>query len=218
MSERSKRLQSAVLLFALVLLIFLVTTILLSFLPQDLSDLQGRKEDGSVEAGGRNLERVLSNAEEQGITVTLSEEEINQWLGTKLAGQQEGLLKGQVSYKGTWIRLEEGYLDVIIEREAFNRPHTVAMKVEIEQLEESSGRMNSQIHWRGGRLGQMPVPQGYLLLVMNSFKALAEAMEPEVSALQSLLEGRGVVTIEEEKLKIEPRDRSEDQRLMQGFQ
>lgn len=55
MAERSKLFQSAALLFALILLIFLFTAIALSFLPQDLTDLEGRQEDGTAEAPGRNL-------------------------------------------------------------------------------------------------------------------------------------------------------------------
>ena len=98
MAERSKRFQSAVLLLALTLLIFLFTAITLSFLPQDLSDIEGRKEDATSAPPSRNLERVLENAVTQGIKVTLSEEEINQWIAQKVAGTQEGWLAKSVSY------------------------------------------------------------------------------------------------------------------------
>ncbi|MFD2304335.1 hypothetical protein [Roseibacillus ishigakijimensis] len=204
------------LLFALALLIFLFTAITLSFLPQDLSDLAGRDEDGPTATPARNLKRVLENAADQSIKVTLTEEEINQWLAHEIKGQQEGLLASGVSYDGTWVRLKEGSVDLIFEREAFNRKHTVAMNVEIEQLVEDNNQMSSNIHWRGGRLGQMPVMQGYLTLVMSSYKELAEVMEPEVAALRSLLEGKALVKIEEGKVTFEPRAQ-QDNLGLDGF-
>ena len=205
MAERSKRFQSAVLLLALILLIFLFTAISLSFLPQDLSDLEGRNEDASAARPPRNLERVLENAADQGIQVTLTEEEINQWLASRVKGTQEGTLKDTVAYRGAWVRLNEGSAELIFEREAFNRIHTIAMNVEIEQLLRENEQMSTNIHWQGGRLGQMPVMQGYLILVMSSYEELAKALAPEVKSLKSLLEGKAVVKFEEGKVTFEPR-------------
>lgn len=210
MAERAKRFHSAVLLFALILLIFLFTAITLSFLPQDLSDLEGRNEDGSSTPPTRNLERVLENAASQDIKVTLTEEEINQWLSNQIDGTQEGVLKAQVKYRGSWVRLKEGSIDLIFEREAFNRTHTIAMNVEIEQLIEENNQMSSNIKWSGGRLGQMPVMQGYLALVMSSYEELADVMKPEVKSLRTLLEGKALVKFEEGKVTFEPRSKNDD--------
>ncbi len=206
MAARSLRLQSAVVLFAFVLLIFLLTAVILAFLPQDLSDLEGRNQDAKATGKSRNITRVLSNAAEKGIEVTLTEEELNQWLANQINGIQEGPLKDIVSYRGIWIRLKDGSLDLIFEREAFNRPHTIAMNVEIEQLLEEQNQVTSSIHWRGGRLGQMPVTQGYLRLVLNGYRELADVMSPEVDSLKSLLEGRTVVTLKESSITFTPRE------------
>lgn len=205
MAERSKRFQSAVLLLALTLLIFLFTAITLSFLPQDLSDIEGRKEDATSAPPSRNLERVLENAVTQGIKVTLSEEEINQWIAQKVAGTQEGWLAKSVSYRGTWVRLKEGSAQVIFERQAFNRLHTIAMNIEISQDIEENNRMSSKINWAGGRLGQMPVPQGYLMLVMSSYEELTTALAPEIRSLRSLLEGKATIEFLDGKIIFEPR-------------
>lgn len=216
MAERSKRFQSAVLLLALALLIFLFTAIALSFLPQDLSDLEGRNEDGTSSPATRNLERVLENAASQGIKVTLTEEEINQWLAHKVEGTQEGVLGGSVSYRGTWVRLLDGSAQIVFEREAFNRLHTIAMNVEIEQFVEGNNQMNTQIHRRGGRLGQMPVPQGYLVFVMSSYDSLMKALAPEVNSLKSVLQGKATVEFEEGKVTFNPRS-TNDSLDLQGF-
>jgi len=205
MADRAKRLQSAVLLFALILLIFLITSIALSFLPQDLSDLEGRAAEGEEVAPPRNIQRVLENAAQQDLVVTLTEKELNHYLSSQLSGEQDGFLKNQVSYQGAWVRLREGIFELIIEREAFNRPHTIAMNVEIEQLIEEGDKMNTKIDWRGGRLGQLPVPQGYLLLVMPGYEELARVLKPEVRALRTLLEGKSVIEISEGKVTFTPR-------------
>ena len=210
MADRAKRLQSAVLLFALILLIFLITSIALSFLPQDLSDLEGRAAEGEEVVPSRNIQRVLENAGQQDLVVTLTEKELNYYLSSQLSGQQDGLLKDQVSYQGTWVRLREGIIELIIEREAFNRPHTIAMNVEIEQLIEEGDKMNTKIDWRGGRLGQLPVPQGYLLLVMPGYEELARVLKPEVRALRTLLEGKSVIEISEGKVTFTPRSTGSD--------
>ena len=193
------------LLLALALLVFLFTAITLSFLPQDLSDLEGRNEDSSSPPPARNLERVLENAANQGLQVTLSEKEVNEWLASTVKGSQEGILGNSVSYRGTWIRFREGSVEIIFEREAFNRIHTIAMNVEIEQVIEEGNRMSTNIHWKGGRLGQMPVIHGYLLLVMSSYEQLAQAMAPEVRSLRSLLEGKATIEFTEGKVTFEPR-------------
>lgn len=217
MAERSKRFQSAVLLLALVLLVFLFTAIALSFLPQDLSDIEGRGEEGASAPPSRNLERVLENAANQGIQVTLTEEEINQYIAQKVAGTQEGLLAPSVAYRGTWIRLKEGSAQVVFEREAFNRLHTIAMNVEIEQLVSGNDQMSSNISWAGGRLGQMPVPQGYLMLVMSSYEELATALAPEIRSLKSLLEGKAAIEFKEGEVVFEPRSSGRNDPGLPGF-
>ena len=213
MAERSKRFQSAVLLFALILLIFLFTAIALSFLPQDLSDLAGRNEDGTITPSERNLERVLENAAEKGIKVTLSEEEINQWLSSQLSGTQEGLLQNTVKFRSTWVRINDGSIDLIFEREAFNRLHTVAMNVEIEQLIDENDHMSSTIHRKGGRLGQLPVPHGYLTLVMSSYRELASTMATEVRLLKKMLEGTATIDFSEGVITFTPRSIGADSSL-----
>ena len=216
MAERSKLFQSAALLLALTLLVFLFTAIALSFLPQDLSDIEGRKEDSTADAPARNVQRVLENAVKQDLKVTLTEAEINQSLSDQVKGEQGGFLAKSVDYKGTWVRINEGSMDVIFERQAFNRAHTISMKIEIEQLLENNNQMSSNIHWRGGRLGQMPVPQGYLLLVMSGYESLAEVMDAEVKSLKDMLRGKATIEFSDDKVTFTPRPSTTGDNL-QGF-
>lgn len=211
MSQRAKRLQSSVLLLALLLLVLLLTALVLTFLPQDLSDLEGRE---STSETPRNLQRVLENAAEKEIAVTISESELNQWVNSRITGEQTGALKNSVSYQGTWFRLKENHVDIIIEREAFGRAHTVAATFGIEQLESPDSSTSTQIHWRGGRLGQLPVAQGYLYLVRSSYLTLAEALDSELAALRSILGSRVSLTIQDGELVLQPRPDLEDTLFM----
>lgn len=183
----------------------MITAIALSFLPQDLSDLEGRSTAGEAVPPSRNIQRVLENAEAQDLAVTLTEEEVNQWLASQLKGTQGGLLESQVSYRGVWVRLRKDVFEVIIEREAFNRSHTVAMHIEFEQLLEEGDKMNTKVNIKSGRLGQLPVPEGYMLLVMNGYREIGRVLKEEVEALKSMLMGKSVLELSEGKMTLTPR-------------
>lgn len=160
MSRRSKSFQNAVVFLALILLLFLITTTALTFVPQDLSELDGHPEPGqSQNIEVRNLTKVLSNAVAEDLAVTLTEEELNLWLATKLKGTQEGPFAGSVSYTGSWVRLNEGSFDIIIERRAFGRPHTVAMNVSIEQLMGGENSVNTEVRPLGAAWDNSPSPK-----------------------------------------------------------
>ena len=174
-------------------------------MPQDMTDVDGRNEDGTSAPPTRNIQKVLENAASQSIPVTLTEAEVNQWLADQVKGSQEGKLASSIKYRGIWVRFKEDSIDLIFEREAFNRTHTIAMEMKIQQTISGNNRMQTGITRPGGRLGQMPVPQGYLLLVMSSFEEFAEVMAPEIKSLEKLLEG-SVVTFEGDRVTFKPRN------------
>ena len=64
----------------------------------------------------RDISVVLNNSIDRGYAVTLSEEEINQWLGRVLVAKQDGLLAEQVKFDRVWVRLEEGVAEVVLPR------------------------------------------------------------------------------------------------------
>lgn len=181
-----------------------------SALPQDLSDLGGA-EPGLAAPQGRDLAAVLRNAIDRGFSVTLSEEEINGWLARTLKTNQGGLLEEFTSLDSVRVRLEEGHAEVIMERTIFGYPHTVSMFLRLEQLEGQLGPSlyfdGGQFHEmvpfppRGGRFGQLTVPQGFLILVRSSFAKLAEAYAEE---LELGFEGMSRVRISEDGIIMSP--------------
>jgi len=185
-------------------------------LPQDLSDLT----DDLPPAGalpGRDLTVVLKNAAERGFPVTLTEEELNAWLARTLEARQGGLLEEYVTVEGVRLRLEKDHAEVIIERRIFGHPNTVSMFLRIEQTETAKsvtkqlyfdgGQFHESLPFppRGGRFGQLTVPQGFLILVRSSFEELAALYAEE---LQLGPEGMARVTINEGSITLDPRDPS----------
>ena len=72
--------------------------------PQDLSDIKGYGADATPP---RDLTLALRNAEERGYPLTISEADLNSWLGHTLSAKQSGMLESQVKLKGVAIRLEK---------------------------------------------------------------------------------------------------------------
>ena len=180
--------------------------------PQDLSDLE-RVDPGAPV--GRDLNVVLKNAIDRGYPVTLSEAEINQWLARTLVTKQGGLFEDKITLDRVWIRLTEGGAEVVMQRSFWGRPFTTSMYVQIERMEGPDGvGTEVRLHgdpfhddWprppRGGRLGQLVVPQGFLLLVMPSYQKLAAVFPREIKlAFQEMAR----VEIQKGKLVLDPRE------------
>ena len=179
-------------LFVLVLLGGFATALFFVATPQDTSDIRGY--GGLVQpAGQRDLKKVLENSIARGHSLTLTEEEINRYIRRTLASRQAGRLGRWVEIKGVAVRTEDGRIEVVIERMIAGRPFTVSMYVTVEQEESPSGRISTIVNrhggpyherlpqpMRGGRFGKVVVPQGFLLLVLESFSQLAELYDEEI--------------------------------------
>lgn len=152
---------------------------------QDLSDVEGRGPT-EVSNKARDLKEVLRNSSERGYALTLRESEINRYLAQTLKGKQTGPLADKVSLREVLVRLETDRAEVVMVREVVGLPITVSMYLRVEQLENPDGSVSTQIHRDGGpyhdevpnpviggRFGRVPVPQGFLYLVLPSFESLA---------------------------------------------
>jgi len=199
----------------------LVMGVALAFIPQaqHLMDLGGYgvAEDAAC---ARDLKTVLQNAVTRRYAVTLTETELNQWLGRALVAKQGGRLAGSVTFERVWVRLEDGRAEVVMERKILGQPFTVSMYLQVEQTEGPKGvftevllhggpyfQSNLPLPLRGGRLGQLVVPQGFLLLVMPAYERLAALFSDEIHLA---FEEMSRVKIEKGRLVMDPRSPSED--------
>jgi hypothetical protein len=182
--------------------------------PQDLTDIGGYGP-AAKKTSSRDLKAVLETALKRGYPVTLTETEINQWIGQTLAVKQGGFLAGQVSLERVWVRLNDGYAEVVMERMFMGRPFTVSMFLKVEQL-QAVGSVRTEIHrhggqyheavtkpLRGGRFGKLVVPQGFLLLVLPAYEKLAEAYRQEIHLA---FEEMARIRVEPKRLVLESRD------------
>lgn len=184
-------------------------------LPQDLSDIGGHSPSPTAPASPpRDMKAVLTKAIEGDYSVQLSETELNHWLARELELKQGGELAEWVTLKRVCVRLREGVAEVIIERDVAGYPLTTSMFLQVEQTETAKG-LSTQIHLhgggfheivpvptRGGRFGQLTVPQGFLIMVMPDFRKIAGLFETEIDlGFQSMSR----IRIEDKRLMLDPR-------------
>ncbi|MCX6865956.1 MAG: hypothetical protein NTV46_06995 [Verrucomicrobia bacterium] len=185
---------------------------------QDLTDIGGYDQTQTA-AAGPDMKVVLQNSVIRGYPVTLTETQINRWLGRTLVAKQSGLLAQLVSLDRVWVRLEDGYAEVIIERHIMKQPFTVSMFFKVQKKQGPKG-LRTEVHLhggpyhpylpqplKGGRFGQLVVPQGFLLLVLPSYKQLATLFDEEIHLG---FEEMARIKIEKHRLILNPLEPSND--------
>lgn len=205
------------------LLVFIVlagfgTALYFISLPQDLTDIGGNAPvAGTPASPPREIEAVLRKSIEGDYSVTISETELNNWLGRELKLKQDGELAQWVSMKRVWVRLREGVAEIIIERDVAGHPLTTSMFVQVEQNETARG-IATKIHLhgggfhedvpaptRGGRFGRLTVPQGFLILVMQDFEKVAKLFETETDLGFNQM---ARIKIEDKRILLDPKQPS----------
>lgn len=187
--------------------------------PEDLTDIGGYDPAEETPASPpRDIETVLRKSIEGDYSVTLSETELNNWLGRELELRQGGELAEWVSLKRVWIRLREGVAEIIIERDVAGHRLTTSMFLQVEQSDTAKGII-TQIHLhgggyhedvpmptRGGRFGRVTVPQGFLILVMKDFEKIAQLFETEIDLGFRQMSR---IRIEDKRLMLDPKQPSQ---------
>ncbi|MGA0845206.1 MAG: hypothetical protein ACO3RV_01580 [Luteolibacter sp.] len=206
----------------------LATAIVFTAIPQDLSEVDGRLSESAREnSKPRDLDAVIRASLRMGHPIKLSESEINRWLAATLRPKQNGLLAKRISLDAVYVKLDDALAEIIIERSVMGRPFTTSMFIQIEQTQASSGaqtmihRHGGRYHeaipmpLRGGRIGRLIVPQGFVSLTIPAFTQLAEAYQEEIDlAMKSM----SVIRIEQDALILEPQpSESEAEAEFQAF-
>ena len=205
-------------LWIFVFCISLLTALWFVTKPQDLTRIGGYGPAQAGDAGSRDLKAVLQASLQHGHPLTLTEAEINRWLGRTLVARQGGILESHVSLDRVWVKLDNGLAEVVMERHIMGKPFTVSMFVMIEQTVDSSTK-RTDIHrhggpylaavpkpLRGGRFGSLVIPQGFLNIVAPSYNQLGELYREELDMAVNKMHS---LTIEKNRLVLKPRP-SED--------
>lgn len=182
--------------------------------PQNLTDIGGYVPPAKP-IPERDLKLVLQNAIDRGYAVTLSETEINQWLGRTLATKQGGILAESITLDRVWIRLEENRAEVIMVRNFQGKPFTVSMYLQVEQVEDLQGPLlqitpsggpylkDYPYPPKGGRFGKLVVPMGFLHLVMPAYQKLPDLFAAEIELAFTKMSR---IRIEKGQLVLDPRE------------
>ncbi len=215
---------SKLFLLLLVVPVLLVGTLIYyAALPQDLSDIGGYNPN-TQPLKKRDLKAVLENASKRDSTVILSETEVNQWLKENLVTKQGGELGKKISLDAVWVRFEDGYAELIMQRTIMGTPFTSSMYVQIEQ-KVGQNTAELSLHGgpyfkdfpmikRGGHFGRLEVPQGFLLLVLPSYRKLAAAFPEELElAFTKIARCR----FERDRIAFDSRQTVGDQGMPAGF-
>jgi hypothetical protein len=203
--------------FLLLISIGLATALYFASQSQDLSDIKGYGM--AANPAGRDLSQAVAEAVQRGgYEVKISEADLNGWLKRTFELKQGGLLADQVKLEGIAVRLENEQAEVILERSVFGRPMTASMFLRIEKIEDSGGVL-TQIHLdggpytdsfpklkKGGRIGKLVVPQGFLILLRPSFEKVGRLLSKEA---ENGIQNMNRVTIEKGSLILDPRDAME---------
>ena len=196
--------------FSSLLLAFALTIMVL---PQDTWNIQGYGQ-GAQNQEARDLTAVLKESVERGHQITITEEELNRWIGQTLKLKQKGLLGGVVKVNGLGIRLMEGEAEIVIERSFVGLKSTLSMLIQVRvESDETRSSKEVVLHGgpmtrffpplkRGGRFGRLSVPQGYLYLVKPTFFQLGDLYQEE---LEMAFRKMHDIRLEEGKIVLTPR-------------
>jgi len=153
----------------------------LAFQAEDMSDIAGYQPPAGTSV--RNLKGLLAVGLSSGQKLTITEEEINRYLAATLKAKQAGTLSGSTTLKGIAVRLEDGYVEVVVERELFGHRHTVATHL-IPSQKTIDGQPQWDLEIDGGKFGRLNVSGQLLLITLRPIQNLGSAYSDELRILQ----------------------------------
>lgn len=168
----------------------LLVAVAFAFSPQDTSDLNQKKSTTS--SSQRDITQVLKESSERSLAVTISQNEVNQWLKKQVVAKQKGLLASHSRISDIAFRFEENLAEIVTTREIFGKNFTFSTYFSIDPIETPDGTsMEIKLHGGqfhpsmnspllGGRFGKLKVPQGFTTLMLPEYRALCRAFEPEL--------------------------------------
>ena len=193
--------------------VLMAVALVFMVVPQDIWSIDGYGE-GAQNREARDLTAVLRESVDRGHQVTISEDELNRWIGQTLKMKQKGLLGPFVKVNGLGIHLREDEAEIVIERSflGLKTTHSMFVQVKVEADEVSSSK-EAVLHGgpiadffpalkRGGRFGRLTVPQGYLYLVKPTFFQLGEVYKEEINLAFRKMHD---IKVEEGQLVLTPR-------------
>jgi len=194
----------------------------MSWIPRNLQDVDGT---GPVEDSAKipDLAERLKEAVEKSYEVTITEEELNRYIASKLELTQSSIVDDYVKITGVYVDLKPDLIDVSIERE-FDIPdnqqsdgskklsfipfsQTVSMQLELRTIDDVDGSKMRKVNFLGGNFGKSPAPGSLVRVIKPSFDIIAEVFANEINLsygeMTSVIVSDGVITLDPRPVVIE---------------
>ena len=203
-------LGNLIFIFTLSIILGIGWVVYQTWLPQDLSDLPGYRQADVAP----NIPELLRQANKKNAALTLTESDVNRYLASTLKASQNGILSPLARPNGVGIRFHDNYMEIIIERRiGISTLQTVSMYITIVQevagnsslpvtrLEFCDSAEKNNVVSRGGTLGRLVVPQGYMIVLRPAFENLAHAYK---DILDSIVDSGKIIRISEGRVDLLP--------------
>lgn len=144
----------------------------LTWMPQNLSDVQGYDRQGNV----TDLPAVFHRAALNGEEAVFTETEINRYLQDTLKLSQDGVFNLIARPYGVAVRIHDGYAELILDRLIGSQFHqTISVYLTFREIHTDEG-IKIEVEYRGGdnilgsmprggKIGLVPVPERYILIL-----------------------------------------------------
>jgi len=164
-------------------------------LPADTSKIAGYPISSIPVPNPRNLvDEVQKIMIERKELVTFKEEEVNQYLNSRLQGSQKGVLAALIKFKGVYVDFSPGVAEIFVVREVFGKTLTMSSRVTPER-----GRAGIVYKPVGWSLGRVDLGVRSVKPVVQLFLRLRGACLEEFQTLQQM----GDVRIEENQIVLD---------------
>lgn len=174
--------------------------------PQELADISGYRDQGSV----TDIKARLINAD--GTQISFSEEEINRYLAKNCRARQTGIFSIIAHAQGAAFRLHDGYAELVIDRIIGSNLHnTTSVYITVERT-ENHGVHSLSVDIRGGdpimesvpgggRIGQVRVPPRCTQMLQPALNSLV-ACHPDI--IRTIMEHDYLPVFSEDKVTFVP--------------
>lgn len=186
----------------LTLLIILGMVIIMFFAsrPTDLPEIDGK---AAVESGNlstvRDIKNELDFSLKSKTKLTLTEADINKYLGKYIKGKQDGKGKEYVEFKGIWVNLVEDTAQLFIEREITYMPakdgqpaqkqsHVTQFDIKVVSTVDATKAINLSRSFENGKIGQISTPGQFIKLTKLPFDNLAAVLKEELDMIDKMKE------------------------------
>lgn len=176
-----KLLASLLMFLTLAFIGFLVA---LTWIPQDLSDIQGYRSKGEAP----DLPGIFRRAAAQREEAVFTERDINRYLNNTLKFGQQSIFTIVARPYGVGVRIHDGYAELILDRLIGSQVHQTVSIYLTFNIRENEGTRDITLEYRGGspilgtmprggKIGLVPVPERYILMMHPAIEGIKDTYD-----------------------------------------